>query len=224
MDNYGNMKTSTPAKRTKLPSSLLIAALALICVAVLVFTALMGCQFFRGEYYETRSVEDYGVYQGHIEQEGALFNQFSKAMVFPEELSVSAQVKDYYYACSTAGLDNSYWMLLDYRLPDGEFQAEVNRLQAISVSYGGETKRVAYDSEHFLYPAYVALYTKDKHYEFAMIDEQDNRIIAVLAVGSQGSLDKSLFPQSPIEYDTDIDWYGFSIYHFDAGDGAAVMA
>jgi hypothetical protein len=98
------------------------------------------------------------------------------------------------------------------------------RLQNISVSHNGTTKRVAYDVENFKHPAYVALFRTDGYCEFAMVDEQDNRIIAVLAVGGRGSLDKGMFPQGPVQYETDIDQLGFFIYHFPAGKNAAVMA
>jgi flagellar basal body-associated protein FliL len=218
MSSENGESNGSKLRGSKLLIVLLVIALALL-LAVAVFFLTFGAQLLRGESYETRSPAEYGVYEGHIEQESALVEQFSQLLIFPKTLTSGAQVNDFYYACSTKGLDNSYQLLLDYQLPADEFQDEVERLRALSVSYNGQTHRAIYDTENYPLPAYVTVYTKSGNREFALIDEKNHRIIAILAMGGQGSLDKELFPKTGIEYEGGTDWYGYSIYDFETADG-----
>jgi hypothetical protein len=203
----------------------LIAAVSIGIAGLIVAAAIVltGTLFLSGESFETRSLEDYGSYEGHIEAEDALFT-YSSLLIFPKTLPTDAKVNDFLYVCSSKGLDNSYQLLLDYQLLPGEFKKEVERLQNLSVSYGEKTNRVIYDTELFSYPAYVTVCTEDGDLEFALIDEKNNRIIAVLALKGRGSLDESLFPQSPPVYETGTSWFGYSIYQFEVINGVMGMA
>jgi hypothetical protein len=177
-----------------------------------------------GETYTTSDINNYGIYEGHIETEDALTKQFTQLLIFPEELSDEWTVNDFYYSCSNKGLlDNSYQLLLDYQLPPEDFKAELERLQNLSVTFEGQTRQVAYDTESFRYPAYVTAYEKSGNCEFALIDEENHRIIAVLAAGERGSLKEDLFPSSIPQYEGAIDRLGFSIYQFEIGDSAVTM-
>ncbi|MDR3316007.1 MAG: hypothetical protein LBS98_05985 [Coriobacteriales bacterium] len=229
--SFSHTEDNLSAKRkSRLPVAVIVI-LAVVGVAVaatilfaVALPAIAGSLFLFGETFETRFLADYGLYEGHIEEEDALFEQNSQLLVFPEELSADMQVNDYYYACSTKGLDNSYQLLLDYQLPPEKFRQEVRRLEALSVNYNGQTKRVIYDTESFEYPAYVTVYTTHGDCEYALIDEENNRIIAVLAMHGHGSLDESLFPKTPIDYGSEADELGFSIYLFETKDGVWVTA
>jgi len=229
--NFSHTEDNLSVKRkSKLPIVVIVtlAIVGVIAAAIVffivTFSVIGGSLFLFGETFETRSLADYGLYEGHIEEEDALFEQNSQLLVFPEELSADMQVNDYYYACSTKGLDNSYQLLLDYQLPPEKFKQEIKRLEALSVSYNGQTKHVIYDTESFDYPAYVAVYTKNGDCEYALIDEKNNRIVAVLAMHGRGSLDESLFPKSPIDCGSEADELGFSIYLFETKDGVWVTA
>jgi hypothetical protein len=217
------------AARPKRMTAARVVALVLgaVGVAVLASVALVMASvvalFTFGDSFETRSLEDYGVYEGHIEAEDALFS-YSDLLIFPERLPAEAKVNDFLYACSTKGLDNSYQLLLDYQLPPDAFEDEVARLRGLSVSYDGKTNHVIYDTESFPYPACVTVYAKDGDREFALIDEKNHRIIAVLAMKGRGSLDGGLFAQDPVEYAAPIDWLGYSLYQFEVADGVADKA
>jgi hypothetical protein len=222
-DGDGGGESAT--KKTRPLTVALIAAAfigitGLVVTAVIVFT---GALFLSGDSFETRSVEEYGSYEGHIEAEDALFSH-SSLLIFPKTLPTDAKVNDFLYACSSKGLDNSYQLLLDYQLRPAEFQKEVERLQNLSVSYGEQTNQVIYDAGLFPYPAYVTVCTEDGDLEFALIDEKNNRIIAVLALKGRGSLDESLFPQSSPAYETGISGFGYSIYQFEVINGVMEMA
>ncbi|MDR1014687.1 MAG: hypothetical protein LBL86_06885 [Coriobacteriales bacterium] len=222
----GEAKGSGPVRKAfRLRSAIILSVAGLLFALAVAVAIPFGIRMLLvGEAYETRDVAEYGIYEGHIEAEGALPNQFSKLLVFPKELPDDAVVDDFYYWCSNGGLENSYQLLLDYRLSPEAFKAEVERLQGIKVSLRGRTKHVVYDTESFEYPAYVTVFENSGDCEFALIDEKNSRIVAVLATGGRGSLDASLFPQSTPKYGDSIVWLGFSVYQFESGDNAAVMA
>lgn len=222
----GEAKGSGPVRKAfRLRSAVILSVAGLLLALAAAVAIPFGIRMLlAGESYETRDIAEYGVYEGHIEAEGALPNQFSKLLVFPEELPDDAVVEDFYYWCSNGGLENSYQLLLDYRLSPEAFEAEVERLRGIEVSLRGRTKHVVYDTESFEHPAYVTVFENSGDCEFALVDEGNSRIVAVLATGGRGSLDAALFPQSPPRYEDSIDWLGFSIYQFESGDNAAVMA
>jgi hypothetical protein len=225
MDSENRRQGGSVMERFKLPILIVGVILAAVCVTVVIPLVLaVGLLFWGGSSFETDSLEEYGVYQGHVEVEEALTEQYSSLLIFPKTLTPEMTVNDFYYACSTKGLDNSYQLLLDYQPPADKFQDEVERLRALSVSYNGETHRAIYDTENYPLPAYVTAYTKSGNREFALIDEKNHRIIAILAMGGQGSLDKELFPKTGIEYEGETDWYGYSIYHFETADGVMVEA
>jgi hypothetical protein len=201
----------------------------LLCAGfvIMVFLSLTAC----GGTYETENIKDYGVYQGHIPaEEGGLFAQHSQLLVFPERIAEEFKVNKYYYRCSAFGIDNTYQLILDYQLPPDAFEDEIGRLGALSITYKGEVKYVKEDSENFPYPAYVTMFTKHGDYEYALIDESNCRIIAVLSTGDiirSGVFEDYRPLRYSMQYEPYIDWYGFSIYQFPINSkqvGAVEMA
>ncbi|MDR2105812.1 MAG: hypothetical protein LBP24_00175 [Coriobacteriales bacterium] len=220
MDSDWQNDSSPTAKKEKLSFGILAAAIlaGVLGLALIVLIICVGVLLVSGKSFETQSLKDYGLYEGHVEAEGALFAH-SNLLIFPKTLPANAKVNDFFYACSSKGLDNSYQLLLDYQLPPDEFQEEIDRLHNLSVSYGEKTNRVIYDAENFLYPAYVTICTADGDLEFALIDAENHRVVAVLALKGRGSLDNSLFPANLPKYDVGTNWFGYSLYQFEVSDG-----
>ncbi len=173
-------------------------------------------------HYETEDISEYRIFEGHIEMESEeLFGFRSVLDIFPEEIKDSYKVNQYYYCCGSAGFDNKYQMVLDYELPKEAFEAEVERLSQLSAEHGGNNNTVIYDTDNFYYPAYVTSFTKFDDYEYALIDEENNRIICILScVTDIHSLpvDREYLPKDEHAYDDVEGWYGYSMYHFYSGN------
>ena len=214
----------------------IIAVIGAILGVLLYFVIIMVIICFVYSYtslyskYETDDITEYGRFENHIEMESEeLFSFRSLLMIFPEEIKDSYKVNQYYYCCGSAGFDNMYQLVLDYKLPKDEFEAEVERLSQLAVEYNAQTHSVIYDTTNFEYPAYVTMFTKHSDYEYALIDEVNNRIICILScVTDIESLpvDTEYLPIDKEAYDNENGWYGYSMYHFYDGkdiNNAAVM-
>lgn len=173
-------------------------------------------------HYETDDITEYRNFEGHTEMESEeLFGFRSMLKIFPESIKDTYKVNQYYYCCGSAGFDNKYQMVLDYELKEDEFKAEVERLSKLSAKQNGRTNTIIYDTANFSYPAYVTSFTKHSDYEYALIDEKNNRIICILScVTDINSLpvDKKYLPKDEHAYDDVEGWYGYSMYHFYSGN------
>lgn len=214
----------------------MLAVIGVIVGAVLYIGLIVAVMYFifsetgLSSRYKTEDIAEYGNYEGHVEMEAEeLFSNSSLLMIFPEDVKDSYMVNQYYYCCGSAGLDNMYQMVLDYELPKDEFEAEVERLSKLSVEYNGQTQSVIYDTTNFQYPAYVTLFTKHSDYEYALIDEANNRIICILSCLEDIEtlpVEKEYLPVDKEAYADEKGWYGYSMYHFYDGEdvnNAAVM-
>lgn len=219
-------------KRVKRRYHLMIgaAAAATAVVFLTVIVVIVAKLSFLANRYETTDIAGYGRYEGHIEQEaGALYGRTGLSL-FPEAIKEDYTVDSYYYACSDSGFDNSYLLFLDYTLPPEEFRREVGRMGEVNVTYKGQTNELIYDADSFSYPAYVAAFRRGSDsddygvFEYALIDEDNNRIICVLVSESYLSrlpAGEALKPPAELNYVDGV--LGFSIYAFPAGNGAVYV-
>ena len=162
------------------------------------------------EKYETSDVDEYGVYQGHIEMEDT--GLFSPLLVFPEKIADSAQDVEYYYRCACDALDNTYEVYLKCTYDKDTYEDEVKRLSQIRTTEGKVEKYIAYTEERFVYPAYVAIYDDYDCYEYALVNAEKNQIVYVYdqIKNLEDFLDSQYIP-------VDYDWTakassGFNIY------------
>lgn len=185
---------------------------AMSCVMVfsMVVLCISGCHVELYEKYETSDVDEYGVYQGHIEMEDT--GLFSPLLVFPEKIADSAQDVEYYYRCACDALDNTYEVYLKCTYDKDTYEDEVKRLSQIRTTEGKVEKYIAYTEERFVYPAYVAIYDDYDCYEYALVNAEKNQIVYVYdqIKNLEDFLDSQYIP-------VDYDWTakassGFNIY------------
>lgn len=185
---------------------------AMSCVMVfsMVVLCISGCHMELYEKYETSDVDEYGVYQGHIEMEDT--GLFSPLLVFPEKIADSAQDVEYYYRCACDALDNTYEVYLKCTYDKDTYEDEVKRLSQIRTTEGKVEKYIAYTEERFVYPAYVAIYDDYDCYEYALVNAEKNQIVYVYdqIKNLEDFLDSQYIP-------VDYDWTakassGFNIY------------
>ncbi len=102
-------------------------------------------------------------------------------MVFPELKYNSMNIEEYFYEKAIGLFGTTYEVVLSYTLDDVEYEKEVKRIKDISLTKNGETHVVTYATKGFKYPAYVTVFESDMVYEYALIDEDCNRIICVFS-------------------------------------------
>lgn len=149
---------------------------------VLVVTALLGVLFF--DYAKpmnrTEGIENYD--KAYLEEEfsGDMTSHF---FLFPDDLR-DVEDAEFWYEYKTGLLDTDGSFFLTAVYSDDNFADEIERISEITctVNDGNEdvTQSVIYDEEMYNYPAYIAIDGYTHNYEYALIDEDNNRIIYVL--------------------------------------------
>ncbi|MBQ6389539.1 MAG: hypothetical protein IJH90_07910 [Mogibacterium sp.] len=110
---------------------------------------------------------------------------------------------------------------------DEQFSEEIGRLQALSktIEYDEEeyTNKILYDEDSYSYPAYITIDGFGNTYEYALIDQFNNRIVYVyLAYPDEKTLqDYSNYVKKDLSaYEEENTWDAFSMYNhsFDGGE------
>ena len=216
-------------KRNKNPYILLWLFLSYI-IFTLILTAVLFCRFLFSdsitEEYSTIDVDNYGVWDGHIECERDEIN--SKLAIFPD-LTKNAEDTDYYYYCSKGNINNHYVIYAEMEYTDEEYQKELQRLSEIEVEIElPSTQKVVsngivFDEKSFLYPAYVAIYGCNLSYEYALTDEENHKIIYVYSrlQDMNGMIPDKYLPLEVIGKDMyeNNSWDNINIYFSEYKDG-----
>ena len=128
----------------------------------------------------TEGVENYDKQQ-LVEEFSA--DMTSNFFLFPDDLE-KAEDADFVYEYKTGLLDTDGWFFLTARYSDEAFEAEIERLSEVTCTIEAKdlnvTQEVMYDEDMYNYPAYIAIDGYCHNYEYALIDEADNRVIYVL--------------------------------------------
>ena len=133
--------------------------------------------------YETTDQSQYGRFSGHYEGEEA--DRFAGLFVFPKMLSTQAENVEYYYGANPMFFDHSYEIYLQATYPKDIYEKEKERLSdiecTIKINAEGDkvTNHIQYTEEQSPYPVYVAICDYDGIYEYALLDEDNCRIIYV---------------------------------------------
>lgn len=95
--------------------------------------------------------------------------------IFPDSLEGLGAEK-YYYKCTEGILDSKCQIYLQCRMSEEKFESEKDRLSEISDEFEDEIQKIMYDTDNFNYPVYVTVYNFDGGYEYALLEEEQNRI------------------------------------------------
>ena len=208
-------------------TKLILVITALVLLVGLIFVGVIAKLTVFADSYKTTDIEEYRDFNGHIESEAQeLYGSRSRLLIFPQDILPTFTVNQFYYKCASSGFDNSYQMILDYTLPQTEFENEVQRLAQLKMEYAGETKHIYNYTTSFNYPAYVSLFSKFNDYEYALVDEQNCRIVCVLSCNTNINklpIDSALLPITDELYLDAEGWYGYSMYHFEYTDGGGLI-
>lgn len=125
-------------------------------------------------------IENYD--KSYLEEEfsGDMTSHF---FLFPDDLK-DAEDAEFWYEYKTGLFDTDGSFFLSAVYSDEDFADEIERISEITctVNDGVEdiTQTVIYDEDMYNYPAYIAIDGYTHNYEYALIDEDDNRIVYVL--------------------------------------------
>lgn len=137
-------------------------------------------------------------------------------MIFPELEYSSIGIESYFYEKAIGLFGTTYEVVLSYTLDEDDYEKEVQRMKDISLTQNGETHIVTYTTEGFKYPAYVTVFESESIYEYALIDEDNNRIICVFSQYTTENIDKINEDYLPINFTADYMMDGIdNIYYFE---------
>ena len=190
-----------------------IVALISVVAYIMIIVAFISAPFFFYDKNETTNISDYREFDTIHNEEQCMW---SFLYVFPEKINNPDKVKSYYYYCDNKGLfDNDYQMYLESEFSEDEFKEEVKRLSEIKVKYEGDENSIVYNNNDFKYPAYVAIKDKDCTYEYALVDDENNRVMYVYTrfmYESDIKFDKEYLPKNFMNNASGLN--GDSIYRF----------
>ena len=161
----------------------LVAVLFLIVIKYILGTIFVMGVLFAGYSKPMTHVEGIENYDKNY-----LIGEFSADMtsnffLFPDDLS-NTEDADFRYEYKVGLLDTDASFFLTATYSDEAFEAEVERISGITctVNDGNEdhTQAVIYDEDMYRYPAYIAIDGYCHTYEYALLDEANDRIIYVL--------------------------------------------
>lgn len=149
----------------------------------------------------------------------------SDLSVFPDD--IFADKTEYTADFNPNLFDTDGKMILICTYGDEQFSDEISRLQKLSktIEYNEEehTNNVIYDEDSYSYPAYITIDGFGNTYEYALIDQSNNRIVYVyLAYPDKKTLqDYSDYIKKDLSvYEEENTWDSYSMYNhsFDGGE------
>lgn len=178
--------------RKKIGISILIALLTLgLTFIVFMYFVITGAPASK-----TSDVRKYGEFEK--------YNCYSNLYIFPVEIPDSAVDLNYYYYFRDELFDPSCQIYLEYSLSEEDYNSEGKRLSKITIefehdSYKHLNHEIIYDNEHFNYPAYVTVFNNDQTFEYALLNEEEHKIIYVFkqfTANTKVKFDEEYLPQN----------------------------
>ena len=204
-------------RRVMLPIILLMAIilLPLLCAAIITM--------FHWSNTETSNVTDYNKSVILEEYGGDLDSNLS---IFPDESLITESNSSYTCNASMGILDTDATIILECDYNDTQYEQEIERLKNLqmTIKHGEEeyTNYVIYDEESYNYPAYITIDGYSYTYEYALLDNNKNRIIYIyLAYPRVEAFNwNEYLKKDKNVYDNDDTFSCFSMYNhtFDGGE------
>lgn len=162
--------------------------IGVLCTSVVIlFIALFWIIFQSidsiAEEYMTIKTEEYGNWDGHIDSEGE--NIESGLYIFPEQIDMAKDSQYYYYCSNHNSSLSEYLIYAEVTYTKEDYLKEQERISNIkcevklSPEEGEITNNVLYSEELFMYPAYIAIYASNLSYEYALLNEKEQKIIYI---------------------------------------------
>ncbi|PRR83479.1 zf-HC2 domain-containing protein [Clostridium vincentii] len=171
-EKTNNKKEISFLKKYRKVLSITIVTASLVVAALSAGMAYFAWLFFTGGNPKVQNiVSEYGEWEE--------FLGYSNLDVFPIVLPDSASDVDYYCYCRDTLFDPKCQVYLTCTYDTQDYNNEVKRLSEIDESMGGKTQEILYDENCFSYPAYVAVNSSNYCYEYALLLEDEDKIVYV---------------------------------------------
>lgn len=151
----------------------------------------------------------------------------SSLSVFPDKITEEMEVKNFQSSLQTGLFDTDGYIFLEYTLDKENFDKEVARLQALEAKIenpDGESfvNKVVYSEDEYDYPAYITIDGFTSNFEYALVDQENCRIICIYIA----YIDSSDFPheeylksdKSDYEYSDSFERFSMYSHSFDGGE------
>lgn len=147
------------------------------------------------------------------------FLGYSNLEVFPNKIPNKSNkgYNDYYYYCKDTFLDPTCQVYASVNYTETEYNNEVKRLSEITQKLDNKINKIKYYNKGFCYPAYVAVNGNCNCYEYALLVENEHKIIYIFIQNVRK--DEVIFNVNylPENYLNNDQFNDFSIYAFDNG-------
>lgn len=121
------------------------------------------------ESYYTKSIQDYGNYTGHIEEEEILMH--SNLLIFPDKAIAEKYGESYLYNCEIVSFaGNSYFIALICNYDEETLNKEKNRLENIKLAYDGKNKEILVHSINEENKVYISILGQNGRREYALVE------------------------------------------------------
>lgn len=159
-------------------------------------------KFYIGNVTIRTNSKDYCDFEG--------FLGYSNLEIFPLNPTEIGKVENYYYSCIDTFMDPTCKVFMECTFSSKEeFEEECSRLSTIVVNNNSELNKIRYSEESFSYPAYITMYDWSSCYEYALLIEDENKIVYVFLQGDSQKVDEKYMPIISENADN-----SFSIYSF----------
>ncbi len=224
MQEFNDHNRVTNNKRPKTRRDKIIIITASILTVLLLVVGVLGWFVYSliwgGPATITSDVSDYGKFED--------FKGYSNLEIFPKDLPDSMNIENYYYFYQDTFLDATYQIFVEYTLTEEDYWNEVQRLSQIGEQNVEEVHRIVYDTQNFNYPAYVTVFENNLTYEYALLIEDQHKIVCVFtqfANRKDIGFDPAYLPddfQSPGDPEVNT-LGGYNIYYFQLDENATHM-
>ena len=154
--------------------------IVLFCIAAWLFFFCSGGIW---QEYTTVKISEYGKWDGHIDNERQEIE--SGLYIFPEDITNALDVNYFYYTALDFHSISTIAIFAEVTYSEEDYQIEKERIAGLQCEIPmaddeqAVTNLIAYSEELFFYPAYIAVYNSNLSYEYALMDEESNKIIYV---------------------------------------------
>ncbi len=179
-----------------------VVMLTIIGIIIIFIFATGILYFFTGKITIRSKNEDACNFEG--------FKGYSNLEIFPSNQLIKESVKEYSYFCMDSFMDPKCKIYMECEYSDKEFYTEKERLKNVIATLEGKTNSILYNKDYFEYPAYVSIYNWSSCYEYALIIENEKKIVYVFVQGDSQKAPKKYQPNKDQK-----EAESFSIYSFD---------
>lgn len=193
-------------KQGKFALGMLAGAVTTVVLMIAGFGVLILMLLFGGTTTESTDISMYEKMSDYYIHSGF--------MTFPETIPESAENVDFYFYHwdSFNSPTCEVYLQCDYSKED--YEAEIERLENTSKSYGKQKKALRKEKGQFHYPAYVAVYNHCGEYEYALLtgENQITYVYTAYRAKEEVSFDDKYFHIDNGENMLDSDLNNYSIY------------